>query len=344
MIRKLVTRIVQQFQKATNNDMKAPRQSLEESDLPEQISVMEPTERVDNCLHDQIFVHGSDKHINEATRSGMSYWRRGIDQSNQSALNDQRRGHLSMNLSGRNVEPAKFGQFEYHNPGMGNELECFSTFLASSVRNNMLAEYFVRNRQFTQGNNALLPSPAEQDLGLPPLERTLHSAPALKEAAEMSADAKNHTPHPELLKKPEYEWPGTEEGQRENVDAAQLMQRLISLSARLVRQEAESTRTPAEILRCLVFHEDPDVRVAVAENPNTPLEALLVLLKDDHVDVRYMLAENHNLESELLEKLVDDENPYVACRARKTLERLNRCVVLSAPFNLKAADQVSAQG
>ena len=73
----------------------------------------------------------------------------------------------------------------------------------------------------------------------------------------------------------------------------------------------------------LALDSEPEVRLAVSENKCTTPYALGLLVKDDHVDVRYGVAENHQMPDEILLFLAMDENPYVRCRALKTLERLS---------------------
>jgi hypothetical protein len=80
--------------------------------------------------------------------------------------------------------------------------------------------------------------------------------------------------------------------------------------------------TPVVVLERLAVHPNADVRAAVAENENTPLYTVWALAKDADADVRYQLAENHNLPLALLRSMTNDENPYVACRAQKTYDRL----------------------
>lgn len=92
--------------------------------------------------------------------------------------------------------------------------------------------------------------------------------------------------------------------------------------AAIRRRVAENQKTPPEALVRLSEDSDPDVRLAVAENPNSPPELLARLAGDDDVDVRYGVAENPHMPEEILLKLSDDENPYVRCRALKTLQML----------------------
>lgn len=85
---------------------------------------------------------------------------------------------------------------------------------------------------------------------------------------------------------------------------------------------AENPRTSPNTLARLSFDINPEVRAAVSENLNTPVEILMMLAGDECVDVRYRLAENSHIPLELLHILANDENPYIAHRAKKTLERL----------------------
>jgi HEAT repeat protein len=98
------------------------------------------------------------------------------------------------------------------------------------------------------------------------------------------------------------------------------------------RAVAENPRTPREVLNLLAIDSDPEVRLAVAENKLVGMEALVLLIKDAHVDVRYGVAENHQMPDEILYALAMDENPYVRCRAIKTLQRLSPAKQLKVQF------------
>lgn len=76
------------------------------------------------------------------------------------------------------------------------------------------------------------------------------------------------------------------------------------------------------LLNKLAKHPSAQVRIAAAENHHTSLETLWQLVKDEDADVRFGLAENHRIPEPILNALSEDENPYVACRARKTIERV----------------------
>lgn len=84
-------------------------------------------------------------------------------------------------------------------------------------------------------------------------------------------------------------------------------------------------------LKLLASHDSPEVRMAVCENHHTPLETLMLLAEDGDADVRYSLAENHNIPISVLKKLIEDQNPYVACRAGRTLARVAQQTTTSMP-------------
>ena len=83
---------------------------------------------------------------------------------------------------------------------------------------------------------------------------------------------------------------------------------------------AENPHAPKDVLIMLALDNEPEVRLAVSENKGTTPYALGLLVKDDHVDVRYGVAENHQMPDEILLFLSMDDNPYVRCRAIKTLK------------------------
>jgi hypothetical protein len=92
----------------------------------------------------------------------------------------------------------------------------------------------------------------------------------------------------------------------------------------LLKRIAGNPNCPAELIAEIARHPLPEVRLAVCDNPFVPESVMVLLIEDTSADVRYALAENHNLSSEILERLSNDENPYVANRATRTLQRLNK--------------------
>lgn len=86
------------------------------------------------------------------------------------------------------------------------------------------------------------------------------------------------------------------------------------------RRVAENPRTPIATLWQMASDPSVDVRLSVAENANSPAEILEQLAHDDDVDVRYGVAENPHIPVGILTMLAEDNNPYVACRAQKTLK------------------------
>jgi hypothetical protein len=100
----------------------------------------------------------------------------------------------------------------------------------------------------------------------------------------------------------------------------------------LLERIADNPNTSKRTLRQLACHPAASVRAAVAENVTAPAEALEILVTDDDIDVRYRLAENPNVQMAILESLTEDSNPYVAERARRTINRLTAQAVVTAKF------------
>jgi hypothetical protein len=98
---------------------------------------------------------------------------------------------------------------------------------------------------------------------------------------------------------------------------------LWQLDRKTLERMATDKNTPVVVLEKLSTHPIAQVRAAVSDNENTPLYTVWALSKDIDADVRYQLAENHNLPQSLIRSLTSDENPYVACRAQDTYERLH---------------------
>lgn len=88
------------------------------------------------------------------------------------------------------------------------------------------------------------------------------------------------------------------------------------------KQVAEHSLTMPDALMELAAHGDVEVRTSVADHQNTSLETVMILAQDESVDLRYAIAENHNVHADVLNVLTGDENPFVAYRARKTLQRI----------------------
>ena len=93
-------------------------------------------------------------------------------------------------------------------------------------------------------------------------------------------------------------------------------------SADVLERVAENPGTPGGTLARLAWHHTPSVRCSVTENHNTPEESFWLLAFDDCADVRYMLAESAHVPEDILRRLTEDDNPYVALRAQKTVDRM----------------------
>jgi hypothetical protein len=98
------------------------------------------------------------------------------------------------------------------------------------------------------------------------------------------------------------------------------------------KEVAEHASTSIDALIELAQHADVEVRTAVADHGSTPLETLMTLAQDESADLRYAIAENHNVHTDVLIILADDDNPFVAHRARKTLNRIRSASVLEFPI------------
>jgi len=88
------------------------------------------------------------------------------------------------------------------------------------------------------------------------------------------------------------------------------------------KEVAAHQATSTYVLSELASHADVEVRIAVADQRNTPTETVMILAQDDSVDLRYAIAENHNIGADVLRILTEDDNPFVAQRAKKTLNRI----------------------
>ena len=85
----------------------------------------------------------------------------------------------------------------------------------------------------------------------------------------------------------------------------------------------ETTRNQKEGIQIEV---DPELeeRIELTEHNNLPISMYMMLASDEYDDVRYSLASNANIPMAVLEQLLEDENVYVSCRARQTIDRVER--------------------
>ncbi len=95
-----------------------------------------------------------------------------------------------------------------------------------------------------------------------------------------------------------------------------------SSDERLRARVAEHRNTSLRALLKLIQDVSAEVRLSVAYNPKANSTLLWQLSEDSDSDVRYSVAENPLVLPEILKKLSLDENPYVAERAVRTLDRL----------------------
>lgn len=82
---------------------------------------------------------------------------------------------------------------------------------------------------------------------------------------------------------------------------------------------AANNLTPVATLAILSKSSNLEIKLAVAENRSTSLCTLLEMARDNDADLRFTMAENANLPIAVLTLLSEDENPYISCRAERTL-------------------------
>jgi hypothetical protein len=107
---------------------------------------------------------------------------------------------------------------------------------------------------------------------------------------------------------------------------------------------AENSSVPASMLEQLAMHNNPCIREAVADNINTPIDSLWLLSLDECCDIRYAMAENHNLPLAILDSLSQDNNPYVAHRAQRTLDRLLGGLLVMGQFEAESENRRFSSG
>lgn len=107
-----------------------------------------------------------------------------------------------------------------------------------------------------------------------------------------------------------------------NTDGKLLHELSNSESEKIRKRVAENPSTCLATLFRLLFDTSADVRLALSENPSVPEFFIVHLVNDIDDDVRFGLAENPNLPYKLLVELAFDDNPYVATRAKRTVEQI----------------------
>ena len=69
---------------------------------------------------------------------------------------------------------------------------------------------------------------------------------------------------------------------------------------------------------------DLQERLELTEYNNLPFTMYMMLASDENPDVRYSLASNANIPMQALLALQEDENVYVSCRAKQTIDRIEK--------------------
>lgn len=105
---------------------------------------------------------------------------------------------------------------------------------------------------------------------------------------------------------------------------------LDDLSDEALKELAQRTDTPAELLKILANENEWTIRKAVSYNEKTPSELLSFLAQDKNWWVRYAIAINGNTPSKALKTLANDEEEGVrkaaneALNERKTNTKVNK--------------------
>jgi len=105
---------------------------------------------------------------------------------------------------------------------------------------------------------------------------------------------------------------------------------------------AETADAPS-ILADLANESRTEVRMAVADNVHTPCHVKAALAGDKDLDIRFALAENHATPFDVLQALQEDANPYIANRAKLTLERLKMKHLVAGDFAKSQVRQMRKQ-
>jgi hypothetical protein len=109
----------------------------------------------------------------------------------------------------------------------------------------------------------------------------------------------------------------------------------------LVKRVAEHPAAPAHVMAKLADHTHYEVRAALACNHALTIDLQWQLAQDEHPDVRFALAEAYDADPIVLAVLSEDENPYVADRARTTLQRMQSGAAYACmPFRAPEKPQV----
>ena len=116
---------------------------------------------------------------------------------------------------------------------------------------------------------------------------------------------------------------GAQESALERLTTSQRLCLLAWHDDEMIRaRAAENPQLPVHLLALLSQDDSVEVRISVADNPRAPIAILELLARDPNPDVRFAIAENAKILPDILGFLTLDDHPYVADRARKTLERL----------------------
>jgi predicted RNA-binding protein YlxR (DUF448 family) len=96
----------------------------------------------------------------------------------------------------------------------------------------------------------------------------------------------------------------------------QLLEKLLKHDTSLIKEY----KLPESFLEWAVYHQDTNIRVAIACNSNTPQSLLMQLAQDKEISVRTAVAKNSKSSRKTLTKLAQDENETICFIAAWTLK------------------------
>jgi hypothetical protein len=85
---------------------------------------------------------------------------------------------------------------------------------------------------------------------------------------------------------------------------------------------AKSPQTPKTSLKWLAFHENANIRKAVAMNKNADLEILAILARDENESIRWAVADNPLVDKEFLLKLLSSDSGSDVQKAQNILKEM----------------------
>jgi len=277
----------------------------------------------DNFLRGQFLGLGRAERLHDGQKIALSYWRHGAqcacrhsqDEDLKDILHPQspyaeRLGNGHVRLDG-----------DLEAPGMGLEMECLTSFLARSTKEQMIHDYHLQSsgvgsRTSFDGYSEFAESLNDHDFS------RLESANQSEDVQEDSV-YEHVTWEDDSQESPEVvdEGPVPEEEFALAVDAPADLEAGIEERERLITCVEESLASVRDALSQLAHDPDEHVRAVVAQEVYCPSEALSDLSHDASAEVRMGVASNPNAPLDILEELSFDDDPKVAHIARQAKQQ-----------------------